>query len=149
MDLNWCPVCEQHIPLAWESSLYCSERCKKADALASRPSYPSEMQSFSRNNQRSSISYTSPSFSPLSSPSLAGINSSTKAAAGAYPSPPTSPMSNYVYNKTSNHGGISPPSFSLGQPVTPSYDLQLRRKSTTTISVPQYTMSATKKGFFQ
>ncbi|KAF9352699.1 hypothetical protein BGX26_009509 [Mortierella sp. AD094] len=148
MDLNWCPVCEQHIPLAWESSLYCSDRCKKADA--SRTAYPSEIQSFSRNNQRSSISFASPSFSPLSSPSLAGYNSSTAAStSSAYPSPPTSPMSNYVYNKTSNHGGISPPSFSLGQPVTPSYDLQLRRKSTTTISVPQYSTTSSKKGFFQ
>ncbi|KAG0003801.1 hypothetical protein BGZ79_011087 [Entomortierella chlamydospora] len=143
MDLNWCPVCEQHIPLAWESSLYCSERCKKADA--SRTAYPSEIQSFPRNSQKNS--FASPSFSPLSSPSLAGYSSSTAApTSSAYPSPPTSPMSNYVYNKTSNHGGISPPSFSLGQPVTPSYDLQLRRKSMTTISVPQY---SPKKGFFQ
>ncbi|KAF8937281.1 hypothetical protein EDD21DRAFT_383093 [Dissophora ornata] len=154
MDLNWCPVCEQHIPLAWESSLYCSDRCKKADALASTSqglgyAYPAEMQSFSR-NQRSPIS--SPSYSPLSSPSLVGFNSSTAAqssSSNAYPSPPTSPMSNYVYNKTSGHGRVSPPSFSLGQPA--AYDLQLRRKSTTTISAPQYTMStssANKKGFF-
>ncbi|KAF9198553.1 hypothetical protein BGZ49_000594 [Haplosporangium sp. Z 27] len=156
MDLNWCPVCEQHIPLAWESSLYCSERCKKADAVASsRSAFPSEMQSFSRSSERNSSSYASPSFSPMSSPLIGksshqySTNTTTVSSSNTYPSPPTSPMSNYVYNKTSNHGGISPPSFSLGQPITPSYDLQLRRKSTTTISVPQYTMSsASKKGFF-
>ncbi|KAG0371317.1 hypothetical protein BC939DRAFT_457033 [Gamsiella multidivaricata] len=149
MDLNWCPVCEQHIPLAWESSLYCSDRCKKADAAASNSGlYPAKMQSFSR-NQRTSIS------SPLSSPSLGGVNSSTSATS-TYPSPPTSPMSNYVYNNISAHGRISPPSFSLGQPASATagaagYDLQLRRKSATTIAVPQYTTStsaANKKGFF-
>ncbi|KAF9429654.1 hypothetical protein BGZ76_001153 [Entomortierella beljakovae] len=143
MDLNWCPVCEQHIPIAWESSLYCSDRCKKADASLS--AYPSEAQSFTRNNQRSSVSYASPSYKPISSPSLTGYHS-TSSAPNAYPSPPTSPMSNYVYNKTSNHNGISPPSFSLGQPD--SYDLQLRRKSLTTITVPQYTASS-KRGYFQ
>ncbi|KAF9984768.1 hypothetical protein BGZ65_012649 [Modicella reniformis] len=153
MDLNWCPVCEQHIPLAWESSLYCSERCKKADAIASSShsglsAYPGELQSFPR-NQRS----LSPSYSPLPSPSLMGVNSTLSSAAAstsAYPSPPTSPMSNYMFNKTSGHGRISPPTFSLGQPST--YDLQLHRKSTAMVAVPQYNMtgssSANKKGFF-
>ncbi|KAI1316127.1 hypothetical protein EDD11_010441 [Mortierella claussenii] len=163
MDLNWCPVCEQHIPLAWESSLYCSERCKKADALASSSAagYPAQMPSFPRAHQRNSISLSSPPYSPLSSPSLMGVNPahSTSSATGVnstYPSPPTSPMSNYVYNKTSGQGRISPPSFSLGQPATSStaaYDLQLRRKSTTTVAVPQYAMvntttTVSKKGFF-
>ncbi|KAG0198368.1 hypothetical protein BGX28_008202 [Mortierella sp. GBA30] len=137
MDLNWCPVCEQHIPLAWESSLYCSERCKQADERASN-SFPAEMQSFPRahGNQRGSIS--SPSFSPLSSPTLVGVNAIS--AANAYPSPPTSPMTNYIYNKTSANGRVSPPAFSLGHSA--NYDLELRRKSTTTIAAPQYTMSA-------
>ncbi|KAG0235029.1 hypothetical protein B0O80DRAFT_492370 [Mortierella sp. GBAus27b] len=151
MDLSWCPVCEQHIPIAWESSLYCSERCKKADAAASSHTglgaYPGELQSFPR-NQRTSIS--SPSYSPLSSPSLLGVNSTipaTAASTGAYPSPPTSPMSNYMYNKTSSHGRISPPTFSLGQPA--AYDLQLRRKSATMITVPQYTMTTSnRKGLY-
>ncbi|KAG0055177.1 hypothetical protein BGZ90_005799, partial [Linnemannia elongata] len=64
MDLNWCPVCEQHIPLAWESSLYCSDRCKKADALASQSTatgaaagYPGQMMdSFPGRHQRTSVS---------------------------------------------------------------------------------------------
>ncbi|KAF9365548.1 hypothetical protein BGX34_009586 [Mortierella sp. NVP85] len=143
MDLSWCPVCEQHIPIAWESSLYCSERCKKADAASS--SFSGQLQSFPRNQRTSS-----PSYSPLSSPSLLSVGSTIPAAAastGAYPSPPTSPMSNYMYNKTSNHGRISPPTFSLGQPA--AYDLQLRRKSATMITVPQYTMTssgANRKG---
>ncbi|KAF9898688.1 hypothetical protein BX616_003715 [Lobosporangium transversale] len=153
MDLNWCPVCEQHIPLAWESSLYCSERCKNADALASSSigGYPTEMPSFSRGSQKKSMtSSTSPSYSPLSSPSLIGINSTpaTTASNNMYPSPPTSPMGNYIYNKTSGHGRISPPLFTLDQPaVTPAYDLQLRRKSTTTVVAPQYAVPS-KKGFF-
>ncbi|KAF9957544.1 hypothetical protein BGZ72_001689 [Mortierella alpina] len=154
MDLNWCPVCEQHIPLAWESSLYCSERCKQADERASN-SFPAEMQSFPRssnNGQRGSIS--SPMYSPLSSPTLVGVNANSAAASSAYPSPPTSPMTNYIYNKTSAYGRVSPPAFSLGHSA--NYDLELRRKSTTTIAAPQYTMStmtsnnslANKKGFF-
>ncbi|KAK3816858.1 MAG: hypothetical protein J3R72DRAFT_460898 [Linnemannia gamsii] len=153
MDLNWCPVCEQHIPLAWESSLYCSDRCKKADALASQPTtsaaaagYPGQMmmmmESFPGRQQRSSISS-----SPLSSPTLSGIKSTSSYSSSAYPSPPTSPMSNYVYNNTSAHGRISPASFSLGQPATSGYDLELRRKSLTTMAAPQYSM-ATKKGSF-
>ncbi|KAF9351143.1 hypothetical protein BGX26_010786 [Mortierella sp. AD094] len=136
MDLNWCPVCEQHIPLAWESSLYCSDRCKKADAMASHPalgySYPDDLQTFPR--QKSS---------PTSSPTLTSVNSSTN----AYPSPPTSPMTNYIYNKTTS-GRISPPSFSLG--AGNNDFLEMSRKSTTG---PQYTMTTTtstanKKGNF-
>ncbi|KAF9579907.1 hypothetical protein BGW38_003650 [Lunasporangiospora selenospora] len=149
MDLNWCPVCEQHIPVAWESSLYCSDRCRKADALATHPSlgysYPADLQSFPRNSSSSSSS------SPLSSPTLTSINST-----GTYPSPPTSPMTNYIYNKTSS-GRISPPSFSLGHSATTTANAQhnfdpldMRRKSTTG---PQYMMtsatnSASKKGGF-
>ncbi|KAG0246030.1 hypothetical protein B0O80DRAFT_453573 [Mortierella sp. GBAus27b] len=105
MDLNWCPVCEQHIPLAWESSLYCSDRCKKADAMASHPAlgytYPADLQSFPRQKNASS---------PTSSPTLTSVN---PASSSAYPSPPTSPMTSYVYNKTTS-GRISPPAFSLG-----------------------------------
>ncbi|KAG0205459.1 hypothetical protein BGX33_007895 [Mortierella sp. NVP41] len=150
MDLNWCPVCEQHIPLAWESSLYCSDRCKKADALASQSNtgsaagYPGQMimESFPR-HQRSSIS--SPSHSPLSSPTLAGLNSTS-----SYPSPPISLMSNYVYNTTSAYGRISPASFSLGQPAAggAGYDLELRRKSLTTMAAPQYSMNTKKSNFW-
>ncbi|KAG0364759.1 hypothetical protein BC939DRAFT_446376 [Gamsiella multidivaricata] len=138
MDLNWCPVCEQHIPLAWESSLYCSDRCKKADAMASHPAlgytYPPDLQTFPR--QKTST------YSPLSSPTLTSVSSS----AAAYSSPPTSPMTNYVYNKTSS-GRISPPAFSLGHPA----DVESRRKSP---AGPQYTMTTTmstankKGGFF-
>ncbi|KAF9920904.1 hypothetical protein FBU30_009131 [Linnemannia zychae] len=133
MDLNWCPVCEQHIPLAWESSLYCSDRCKKADALASHPalgySYPADLQTFPRQKA---------SNSPMSSPTLSSVSS--------YPSPPTSPMTNnYLYNKTTS-GRISPPSFSLAAAE------DSRRKSTTG---SQYTLTSTtntatnkKGGFF-
>ncbi|KAG0374807.1 hypothetical protein BGX24_009907 [Mortierella sp. AD032] len=147
MDLNWCPVCEQHIPLAWESSLYCSDRCKKADALASHTglgySYPADLQSFPRQKTTTS---------PMSSPTLTSINSSS-----AYPSPPTSPMtSNYINNKTTPAGRISPPLFSLGHPAAAHYQgadyNDFRRKSTTG---PQYTMTtstttstANKKGGF-
>ncbi|KAF9022996.1 hypothetical protein CPC16_003398 [Podila verticillata] len=152
MDLNWCPVCEQHIPLAWESSLYCSDRCKKADALATHPglgySYPADLQSFP--HRKNSI------YSPLSSPTLTSVNSSSSSSSSTinnntYPSPPTSPMTNYIYNKTTTSGRISPPSFSLGHPAN-DY-LEMRRKSTG----PQYTMSTStttsvtanaKKGFF-
>ncbi|KAG0291877.1 hypothetical protein BGZ96_004779 [Linnemannia gamsii] len=156
MDLNWCPVCEQHIPLAWESSLYCSDRCKKADALGSQSTatgaaaagYPGQMMdNFPGRNQRTSIS--SPSYSPLSSPTLAGLNSTS-----LYPSPPTSPMSNYVYNNTSAYGRISPASFSLGQPAHAAgatgagYDLELRRKSLTTMAAPQYSMNTKKSNFW-
>ncbi|KAI1321835.1 hypothetical protein EDD11_000111 [Mortierella claussenii] len=145
MDLNWCPVCEQHIPLAWESSLYCSDRCKKADAMASHPAlgyaYPADLQTFPR--QKNS------SHSPLSSPTLS--SSST-----AYPSPPTSPMTNYIYNKTTTSGRISPPSFSLGHPAAGAHNdyLEMRRRSATG---PQYIMTTTttttstankKGGFF-
>ncbi|KAG0329661.1 hypothetical protein BGZ99_000876 [Dissophora globulifera] len=161
MDLNWCPVCEQHIPVAWESSLYCSDRCKRADELTSQSglgyTYPPEMQSFPRNSQGKTLS--SPCYSPLSSPSLMGLGSATSStgasalpAITAYPSPPTSPMSHYVYDKTSGQGRLSPSSFSLGQPA--AYDLQLRRKSTTTIAAPQYVMNVpthtntNKKTFF-
>ncbi|KAG0267270.1 hypothetical protein BG011_007681 [Mortierella polycephala] len=155
MDLNWCPVCEQHIPLAWESSLYCSERCKQADEHASSPalgySYPAEMQSFPRNNNRRNSPIMSLS-SPMSSPTLTAVspNSNNNNNNAAYPSPPTSPMSNYLYNKTSSSGRVSPPAFSLGHPA---YDLELRRKSTTTIAAPQYMMPSTtsssaKKGLF-
>ncbi|KAF9926788.1 hypothetical protein FBU30_003699 [Linnemannia zychae] len=150
MDLNWCPVCEQHIPLAWESSLYCSDRCKKADALASQSTatgYPGQMDSLLGRNQRASIS--SPSYSPLSSPTLSGFQSNNSSV---YPSPPTSPMNNYVYNKTSAHGRISPASFSLGQPAAPAtgagYDLELRRKSLTTMAAPQYSMNVKKNNFW-
>ncbi|KAG0043788.1 hypothetical protein BGZ83_011017 [Gryganskiella cystojenkinii] len=152
MDLNWCPVCEQHIPLAWESSLYCSDRCKKADAAATQPAlgyaYPADLQTFPRNQQRKSIS--SPSYSPLSSPTLTGVSGS---AAGAYPSPPTSPMSNYIYNKTSNQGKISPPSFSLGHPATTvtgnfNYDLEMRRKSQQYSLTSSQNNNNNKKGFF-
>ncbi|KAG0341678.1 hypothetical protein BG000_008368 [Podila horticola] len=152
MDLNWCPVCEQHIPLAWESSLYCSDRCKKADALATHPalgySYPADLQSFP--HRKNSI------YSPLSSPTLTSVNSSSSSNAiinnnNTYPSPPTSPMTNYIYNKTTTSGRISPPSFSLGHPASNDY-LEMRRKSTG----PQYTMNTStsvsannaKKGFF-
>ncbi|KAF9021601.1 hypothetical protein BGZ52_001613 [Haplosporangium bisporale] len=142
MDLNWCPVCEQHIPLAWETSLYCSDRCKQADAMASSAqhglngSFPAQMQSFSR--QRNSGSY-----SPLSSPTLVGVKISSSASS-VYPSPPTSPMSNYLYNKTSS-GRISPPAFSLGAANTDL--LEFRRKST--VSMMTSTMlSSAKKGFF-
>ncbi|KAG9326985.1 hypothetical protein KVV02_006462 [Mortierella alpina] len=143
MDLNWCPVCEQHIPLAWESSLYCSDRCKKADALASHPAlgyaYPADLQTFPRQK----------SASPQSSPTLTSINPSSN----AYPSPPTSPMTNYIYNKTSS-GRISPPSFSLGHPAAQGSNdtLEMRRKSTT--GPHQYTMTTSsttvnkKGGFF-
>ncbi|KAG0084955.1 hypothetical protein BGZ93_006051 [Podila epicladia] len=151
MDLNWCPVCEQHIPLAWESSLYCSDRCKKADALATHPalgySYPADLQSFPHRKNST--------YSPLSSPTLTSVNSSSSSSNNSintYPSPPTSPMTNYIYNKTSS-GRISPPSFSLGHPAGNDY-LEMRRKSTG----PQYTMSTStttsvsannaKKGFF-
>ncbi|KAF8976628.1 hypothetical protein BGZ46_008110 [Entomortierella lignicola] len=132
MDLNWCPVCEQHIPLAWESSLYCSDRCKKADAMATHPalgySYPDDLQTFPR--QKSS---------PMSSPTLSSINSSSN----TYPSPPTSPMTNYIYNKTSS-GRISPPSFSLG-----SNDyLEMRRRSPTGPQYMMTTSTASKKGNF-
>ncbi|KAG0285201.1 hypothetical protein BGZ96_010507 [Linnemannia gamsii] len=143
MDLNWCPVCEQHIPLAWESSLYCSDRCKKADAMAAHTGlgykYPDDLQAFPR--QKSSATN-----SPMSSPTLSSVNST-------YPSPPTSPMTNnYLYNKTSS-GRISPPSFSLGHPAANNIHgaeyADLRRKSTTG---PQYTMTTntatTKKGGF-
>ncbi|KAF9091131.1 hypothetical protein BGX29_005314 [Mortierella sp. GBA35] len=150
MDLNWCPVCEQHIPLAWESSLYCSDRCKKADALASHPAlgyaYPADLQTFPRQKT-----------SPMSSPTLSSVNSTSNSNSNAYPSPPTSPMTNYLYNKTSS-GRISPPSFSLGHPAAHhaagSDYLDMRRKSTTG---PQYTMTTTttttstankKGGFF-
>ncbi|KAG9062678.1 hypothetical protein KI688_004982 [Linnemannia hyalina] len=147
MDLNWCPVCEQHIPLAWESSLYCSDRCKKADAMASHTDlgykYPADLQGFPRQKSASS--------SPMSSPTLSGVNSSSH---NAYPSPPTSPMTNYLYNKTSS-GRISPPSFSLGHPAAHhgAEYADLRRKSATG---PQYTMTTTttstatnkKGGFF-
>ncbi|KAG0332304.1 hypothetical protein BG004_001314 [Podila humilis] len=158
MDLNWCPVCEQHIPLAWESSLYCSDRCKKADALASHPalgySYPADLQTFPR--QKNST------YSPLSSPSLTSVNSThanNNNNSSTYPSPPTSPMTNYIYNKTSS-GRISPPSFSLGHSAAASNNndyLEMRRKSTTG---PQYLVNTTatttatttssnaKKGFF-
>ncbi|KAF9952028.1 hypothetical protein BGZ65_005588 [Modicella reniformis] len=138
MDLNWCPVCEQHIPLAWESSLYCSDRCKKADVMASHPAlgytYPADLQSFPR--QKNSA------HSPMSSPTLTSIS---PASSSAYPSPPTSPMTNYVYNKTSS-GRISPPAFSLGHPAEP----EMRRKAA---AGPQYTLTTTtntasKKGFF-
>ncbi|KAF9179096.1 hypothetical protein BGZ51_007173 [Haplosporangium sp. Z 767] len=139
MDLNWCPVCEQHIPLAWESSLYCSDRCKKADAMASHPAlgyaYPDDLQSFPRQKN-----------TPMSSPTLTGVNStmtstSTMASSGAYPSPPTSPMTNYIYNKTASTGSISPPSFSLGHPAAGSAaDIEMRRKST---AGRQYTMTTT------
>ncbi|KAG0048037.1 hypothetical protein BGZ83_006944 [Gryganskiella cystojenkinii] len=143
MDLNWCPVCEQHIPLAWEASLYCSDRCKKADAMATHPAlgyaYPADLQAFPKN--------ASGSYSPLSSPTLTSYKSSTSSA--VYPSPPTSPTTNYLYNKTSSSGRISPPAFSLG-PTAAHQDL--RRKSTT----PQYLTSTTttattankKGGFF-
>ncbi|KAF9384218.1 hypothetical protein CPB97_005846 [Podila verticillata] len=142
MDLNWCPVCEQHIPLAWETSLYCSDRCKQADAMASSAqhglngSFPAQMQSFSR--QRNSASY-----SPLSSPTLTGVKTSSSSSS-VYPSPPTSPMSNYLYNKTSS-GRISPPAFSLGAANTDM--VEFRRKST--VSMTTSTMfSSAKKGFF-
>ncbi|KAF8933391.1 hypothetical protein BGZ47_010885 [Haplosporangium gracile] len=158
MDLNWCPVCEQHIPLAWESSLYCSDRCKKADALASQSTatgaaarYPGQMMmdSFPGRHQRTSVS--SPSYSPLSSPTLAGLNST--GSSSGYPSPPTSPMSNYVYNTTSAYGRISPASFSLGQPAAAGatgagYNLELRRKSLTTMAAPQYSMITKKSNFW-
>ncbi|KAF9902808.1 hypothetical protein EC991_004543 [Linnemannia zychae] len=152
MDLNWCPVCEQHIPLAWESSLYCSDRCKKADALASQTTatdaaagYPGQMMmdAFPGRHQRSSISS-----SPLSSPILAGLSSTSPYSTSTYPSPPISPSSNYVYNNTSAHGRISPASFSLGQPATSGYDLELRRKSLTTMAAPQYSMAAKKSNFW-
>ncbi|KAF9317182.1 hypothetical protein BG003_001106 [Podila horticola] len=143
MDLNWCPVCEQHIPLAWESSLYCSDRCKQADAMASSAqhglngNFPAQMQSFSR--QRNSVSC-----SPLSSPTLAGVKTSSASASGMYPSPPTSPMSSYLYNKTSS-GRISPPPFSLGAANTDL--LEFRRKSTVSMTTSVMSSSA-KKGFF-
>ncbi|KAF9431112.1 hypothetical protein BGZ94_008887 [Podila epigama] len=157
MDLNWCPVCEQHIPLAWESSLYCSDRCKKADALATHPalgySYPADLQSFPRQKNTA--------YSPLSSPTLTSVNSmsgppsSLHHSNSAYPSPPTSPTTaSYMYNKTTAPGRISPPSFSLGHPAN-SDNLEIRRKSTTG---PQYMMQTSttttgavngaKKGFF-
>ncbi|KAG0203586.1 hypothetical protein BGX28_004189 [Mortierella sp. GBA30] len=112
--------------------------------MASHPalgySYPADLQTFPR--QKSS--------SPQSSPTLTSINSPSN----AYPSPPTSPMSNYIYNKTSS-GRISPPSFSLGHPAATAQGsndfLELRRKST---GPQQYTMttstasSANKKGGF-
>ncbi|KAF9348595.1 hypothetical protein BGX34_002388 [Mortierella sp. NVP85] len=111
MDLNWCPVCEQHIPLAWESSLYCSDRCKKADAMATHPAlgyeYPADLQSFPRQKN-----------SPTSSPTLTGFS---PAATSNYPSPPTSPMTSYAYNKTTASGRISPPAFSLGHAAGPQY----------------------------
>ncbi|GJJ78788.1 hypothetical protein EMPS_11147 [Entomortierella parvispora] len=154
MDLNWCPVCEQHIPLAWESSLYCSDRCKKADAIA-HPSlgyaYPDDLQTFPRNQQRKSISLSS----PLSSPTLTGMGSSTglSSSGSAYPSPPTSPMSNYVYNKTSHQNKISPPSFSLGHSAVAvtgnfNYDLEMRRKSQPYSLTTTGTNNNNKKGFF-
>ncbi|GJJ74321.1 hypothetical protein EMPS_06679 [Entomortierella parvispora] len=145
MDLNWCPVCEQHIPLAWEASLYCSDRCKKADAMATHPTlgyaYPADLQTFPRAKTAAS--------SPLSSPTLTSFNSSS----AVYPSPPTSPSTNYLYHKTTS-GRISPPAFSLGHPATTTTIsnqnyLDLRRKSSTG---PQYstnistTTSNSKKG---
>ncbi|KAF8939586.1 hypothetical protein EDD21DRAFT_414345 [Dissophora ornata] len=140
MDLNWCPVCEQHIPLAWESSLYCSDRCKKADALATHPAlgyaYPADLQSFPR--QKNS------SYSPLPSPTLAS-------SPNAYPSPPTSPMTNYVYNS----GRISPPAFTLGHPAAAGLvnsDLaEMRRRSATGSQhamTTTTTSAANKKGGF-
>ncbi|KAG0227861.1 hypothetical protein BGW42_002552 [Actinomortierella wolfii] len=143
MDLNWCPVCEQHIPLAWESSLYCSDRCKKADALSSHPAlgyaYPADLQSFPQKR--------SPSLSPVSSPTLTSLSTSNN----AYPSPPTSP-NQYLYNKTSSTHRISPPAFSLGN----SAMVDLRRKSTTQLGnqghsmmiQSQGTTTSSKKGFF-
>jgi len=87
----------------------------------------------------------------MSSPTLSSVNSSSH---NTYPSPPTSPMTNYLYNKTSS-GRISPPSFSLGHPAAHhgAEYADLRRKSTTG---PQYTMTTTttstatnkKGGFF-
>jgi hypothetical protein len=63
-------------------------------------------------------------------------------------------MSNYVYNNTSAYGRISPASFSLGQPAHTagatgvSYDLELRRKSLTTMAAPQYSMTTKKSNFW-
>jgi len=148
MDLNWCPVCEQHIPLAWEASLYCSDRCKKADAIATHPAlgyaYPADLQTFPRSKTAANT--------PHSSPTLTSFNSSS----AVYPSPPTSPTTNYLYNKTTSSGRISPPAFSLGHPATTTMIsnqnyLDLRRKYTTG---PHYstntstTASNNKKGGF-
>jgi hypothetical protein len=60
-------------------------------------------------------------------------------------------MSNYVYNTTSAYGRISPASFSLGQPAAATgagYDLDLRRKSLTTMAAPQYSMTTKKSNFW-
>ncbi|KAF9579130.1 hypothetical protein BGW38_004741 [Lunasporangiospora selenospora] len=173
MDLNWCPVCEQHIPLAWESSLYCSERCKKADAMASaQPSslgggaYPSfDFEPLGSNKKRNtSVAYTS----PLSSPSLSGFqypttgnsNSHHFSPSATYPSPPTSPLTMYLDHKTTS-GRMSPPLFSLGLPATSlsttemtattvggvvngGYNHALRRMS----NASQHSISSKKGGFF-
>ncbi|KAI9239670.1 MAG: hypothetical protein BYD32DRAFT_218799 [Podila humilis] len=34
MDCNWCAVCSKHFHSDTQASLYCSEECRKADALA-------------------------------------------------------------------------------------------------------------------
>ncbi|KAI8602701.1 hypothetical protein EDD21DRAFT_371135 [Dissophora ornata] len=34
MDCNWCAVCSKHFHSDHQASLYCSEKCRKADALA-------------------------------------------------------------------------------------------------------------------
>ncbi|KAF9158297.1 hypothetical protein BGX20_003459 [Mortierella sp. AD010] len=34
MDCNWCAVCSKHFHSEHQASLYCSEECRKADALA-------------------------------------------------------------------------------------------------------------------
>ncbi|KAG0327128.1 hypothetical protein BG004_002822 [Podila humilis] len=142
MDLNWCPVCEQHIPLAWESSLYCSDRCKQADAM-STSMMPQELNNvFSRQHhqQRNSVSY-----SPMSSPTLVGVKSSSSTSGHSlYPSPPTSP-NGYLYNKTSSSGRISPPAFSLGGGQDM---LEFRRKSTISLTSTTTSGSNAKKGFF-
>jgi len=60
-------------------------------------------------------------------------------------------MSSYIYNTTSAYGRISPAPFSLGQPAATTggagYNLELRRKSLTTMAAPQYSMTTKKTNF--
>jgi hypothetical protein len=65
-------------------------------------------------------------------------------------------MSNYIYNKTSQQGKISPPSFSLGHSAMAAtgnfnYDLEMRRKSqqySLAVSGTSHNLNNNKKGFF-